>query len=148
MESILDYCREQREQGAKIMLLIKAATSDGWWPEDADCIQFISGRIGFEAPNWYTPADPVKDKPSSSGFASAVVIFDRDWKWERRPIERTLELSEIIKSAMPAAALREKQHPAKRSFQAIRIAVNEELEAVSELLEAAAGGTVAEQRCH
>lgn len=88
MESILDYCRIQRDQGAKIMLLIKAATSDGWWPEDADCIQFISGRIGFEAPNWYTPADPVKDKPSSSGFASAVVIFDRDWKWERRPIER------------------------------------------------------------
>lgn len=88
MEPILDYCREQRDQGAKIMLLIKAATSDGWWPEDADFIQFISGRIGFEAPNWYTPADPVKDKPSSSGFASAVVIFDRDWKWERRPIER------------------------------------------------------------
>lgn len=88
MESILAYCREQRDLGAKIMLLIKAATSDGWWPEDADFIQFISGRIGFEAPNWYTPADPVKDKPSSSGFASAVVIFDRDWKWERRPIER------------------------------------------------------------
>jgi len=88
MESILDYCRIQRDQGAKIMLLIKAATSDGWWPEDADCIQFISGRIGFEAPDWYTPADPVKDKPSTSGFASAVVIFDRDWKWERRPIER------------------------------------------------------------
>jgi phage N-6-adenine-methyltransferase len=88
MEPILDYCREQRDQGAKIMLLIKAATSDGWWPEDADFIQFISGRIGFEAPDWYTPADPVKDKPSSSGFASAVVIFDRDWKWERRPIER------------------------------------------------------------
>ena len=39
---------------------------------------------------------------------------------------------------MPAAALREKQHPAKRSFQAIRIAVNDELEAVSELLETAA----------
>lgn len=88
MESILDYCRIQRDQGAKIILLIKAATSDGWWPEDADCIQFISGRIGFEAPDWYTPADPVKDRPSSSGFASAVVIFDRDWKWERRPIER------------------------------------------------------------
>jgi phage N-6-adenine-methyltransferase len=88
MEPILDYCREQREQGAKIMLLIKVATSDGWWPEDADFIQFISGRSGFEAPDWYTPADPVKDKPSSSGFASAVVIFDRDWKWERRPIER------------------------------------------------------------
>ena len=46
---------------------------------------------------------------------------------EERPIETTFELVDIIKSAMPAAALREKQHPAKRSFQAIRIAVNDEL---------------------
>ena len=37
-----------------------------------------------------------------------------------RPIETTLELVDIIRSAMPASALREKQHPAKRSFQAIR----------------------------
>ena len=51
------------------------------------------------------------------------------------PIDTTQELVEIIKSAMPAAALREKQHPAKRSFQAIRIAVNDELGSVSELLE-------------
>ena len=46
---------------------------------------------------------------------------------EEKPIETTLELVDIIRSAMPAAALREKQHPAKRSFQAIRIAVNDEL---------------------
>ena len=46
---------------------------------------------------------------------------------EERPIRTTLELVDIIRSAMPAAALREKQHPAKRSFQAIRIAVNDEL---------------------
>ncbi len=57
---------------------------------------------------------------------------------ESAKIETTLQLVEIIKSAMPAAALREKQHPAKRSFQAIRIAVNEELEAVSEALNLAA----------
>ena len=57
---------------------------------------------------------------------------------ESAPIDTTLELVDIIKSAMPAAALREKQHPAKRSFQAIRIAVNDELEAVSELMENAA----------
>jgi 16S rRNA (cytosine1402-N4)-methyltransferase len=57
---------------------------------------------------------------------------------EHTKIETTLQLVEIIKGAMPAAALREKQHPAKRSFQAIRIAVNEELEAVSEALDSAA----------
>ncbi len=56
---------------------------------------------------------------------------------EQRPIETTLELVDIIKSAMPPQALREKQHPAKRSFQAIRIAVNGELDALPPMLEAA-----------
>ena len=54
-----------------------------------------------------------------------------------KPIETTLELVDIIKSAMPAAALREKQHPAKRSFQAIRIAVNDELGAVEQMMRTA-----------
>lgn len=67
---------------------------------------------------------------------------------EERPIETTLELAELIRSAMPAAALREKQHPAKRSFQAIRIAVNEELSAIPAMLDQAverlnAGGRLA-----
>ena len=53
---------------------------------------------------------------------------------EKKPIETTLELAEIIKHAMPPAALREKQHPAKRSFQAIRIAVNDELGAVEKIM--------------
>ena len=53
------------------------------------------------------------------------------------PIETTLELVDVIRSAMPPAALREKQHPAKRSFQAIRIAVNDELGAVGRVLEVA-----------
>ena len=55
----------------------------------------------------------------------------------QKPIATTLELVEIIKGAMPAAALREKQHPAKRSFQAIRIAVNDELGAISQMMETA-----------
>lgn len=54
-----------------------------------------------------------------------------------RPVESTFELVEIIKSAMPAHALREKQHPAKRTFQALRIAVNDELGAVSALFDVA-----------
>ena len=53
---------------------------------------------------------------------------------EAKPIETTLELVDIIRSAMPAAALREKQHPAKRSFQAIRIAVNDELSSVEKVM--------------
>ena len=57
---------------------------------------------------------------------------------EEKPIETTGELVEVIRSAMPAAALREKQHPAKRSFQAVRIAVNGELEALEPMLRSAA----------
>lgn len=56
---------------------------------------------------------------------------------ETAPVKTTLELVEIIKSAMPPAALREKQHPAKRSFQAIRIAVNDELGAVEAMMASA-----------
>ena len=59
---------------------------------------------------------------------------------ETAPVKTTLELVEIIKSAMPPAALREKQHPAKRSFQAIRIAVNGELDALPPMLRAAVDG--------
>ena len=65
-------------------------------------------------------------------IANAIVRYR-----EKKPIETTLELVDIIKSAMPGSALREKQHPAKRSFQAIRIAVNDELEAEREMLDTA-----------
>jgi len=54
-----------------------------------------------------------------------------------KPIETTLELVDVIKSAMPGKALREKQHPAKRSFQAIRIAVNDELSSVERMIRGA-----------
>ena len=69
-------------------------------------------------------------------------------KREEKPIETTLELVDVIRSAMPAQALREKQHPAKRSFQAIRIAVNDELGSVEKVMKDAipclnAGGRLA-----
>lgn len=64
---------------------------------------------------------------------SAAIIAAR----EKKPVETTFELVDIIKDALPAAALREKQHPAKRCFQAIRIAVNDELGAISALMDTA-----------
>lgn len=56
---------------------------------------------------------------------------------EIKPIETTFELVELIKEAIPAPARRKGGHPAKRTFQAIRIAVNDELNAISESLEQA-----------
>lgn len=67
----------------------------------------------------------------ASKIASAIVRVR-----EKKEIRTTFELVDIIKSAMPAAALREKQHPAKRSFQGIRIAVNDELGEIERFLEA------------
>ena len=68
----------------------------------------------------------------SARIAAAIVA-----RREKRPIETTTELAAIIKSAMPASALREKQHPAKRSFQALRIAVNDELGSIERMLDTA-----------
>ncbi|BDM66245.1 hypothetical protein NFHSH190041_36970 (plasmid) [Shewanella sp. NFH-SH190041] len=92
---IIDYCRQQADAGAKILLLVKAATSEAWWPDDADFIQFIAGRITFSAPEWYRPKDSKKDAPTSAGLASAVIIFDRDWPGEARPLAR-LSRDELI----------------------------------------------------
>lgn len=79
-----------------------------------------------------------------SGPIAAAIARRR----EQAPIETTGELAELIRQAMPAKARREKQHPAKRSFQAVRIAVNDELGEVERLLEGAldalnAGGRLA-----
>ncbi|NLP47326.1 MAG: 16S rRNA (cytosine(1402)-N(4))-methyltransferase RsmH [Clostridiales bacterium] len=61
---------------------------------------------------------------------SRAIVRQRQLK----PIETTLELVEVIKSAIPAAARREGGHPARRTFQALRIEVNGELERLQETL--------------
>ena len=65
-----------------------------------------------------------------AGPIAAAIVRERG----QAPIETTGRLAEIIRAAMPAKARKEKQHPAKRSFQAIRIAVNDELGEVERLL--------------
>ena len=69
-------------------------------------------------------------------WASRIAKFIAE-KRKERPIETTGQLVEIIKSAVPAAARREGPHPAKRTFQAIRIAVNRELEVLESALDQA-----------
>ena len=67
---------------------------------------------------------------------------------EIKPIETTLQLSDIIRNSIPAAARQDGPHPAKRSFQALRIEVNQELDAIKPLINTAAdrlvnGGRIA-----
>ena len=68
-----------------------------------------------------------------SGLIAAAIVRTR----EKAPVETTGQLVDIIRSAMPAKALREKQHPAKRAFQALRIATNDELGEVERMLQSA-----------
>ena len=73
----------------------------------------------------------------SARIASAICKRRQD-----KPITTTVELSDIIKGAIPAAKRIDGPHPAKRSFQAIRIEVNGELDAIKPLINAAANGLV------
>ncbi|MFV2534823.1 DNA N-6-adenine-methyltransferase, partial [Escherichia coli] len=58
------------------VFLIKAATSDVWWPEDADHLTFIRGRLGFDLPAWFIPKDE-KLVPTGAFFAGAIAVFDK-----------------------------------------------------------------------
>lgn len=79
---IINHARSMRDKGGRYVFLLKAATSESWWPEDADHVCFIRGRIGFDVPKWFIPADE-KQKPTGAFFAGAVVVFDKDWKGDR-----------------------------------------------------------------
>ncbi|MET4860321.1 phage N-6-adenine-methyltransferase [Morganella morganii] len=82
MVHIMEYAKSMREKGGRYVFLLKAATSEVWWPEWADHVAFIRGRIGFDLPDWFVPADE-KQKPSGAFFAGAVVILDKDWQGDK-----------------------------------------------------------------
>ncbi len=79
MRYIMQHASAMRDKGGRFVFLIKAATSEVWWPEDADHVAFIRGRIGFDLPMWFVPKNE-KQVPSGAFFAGAVVVFDKTWR--------------------------------------------------------------------
>lgn len=69
-------------------------------------------------------------------WAARIAEFIVEYR-KKQPIETTGQLVEIIKAAIPAGARKNGPHPARRTFQALRIAVNQELDALEEGLESA-----------
>lgn len=82
MTHIINHAMAMREKGGRYVFLIKSATSETWWPEEADHVTFIRGRIGFDLPTWFVPKDE-KQQPTSAFFAGAIVVFDKTWRGER-----------------------------------------------------------------
>ncbi|HDL8099881.1 TPA: phage N-6-adenine-methyltransferase [Yersinia enterocolitica] len=79
MTHIMQHTAAMREAGGRYVFLIKVATSESWWPEQADHIAFIRGRVGFDLPHWFIPADD-KQVPSGAFFAGAIAVFDKSWR--------------------------------------------------------------------
>ncbi|MEY0558034.1 phage N-6-adenine-methyltransferase [Providencia rettgeri] len=75
---IMNHAFSMREKGGRYVFLLKAAMSEAWWPENADHVCFIRGRIGFELPEWFNPADE-DQVPSGARFSGAIVVFDKTW---------------------------------------------------------------------
>ncbi len=70
------------------------------------------------------------EEPNAGRIASAIVNARQN-----KPIDTTFELVDVIKGALPAAILRKKGHPAKQTFQALRMEVNKELPQLTSTLE-------------
>lgn len=95
-----------------------------------------SGKSAYDVVNTYSHFDltrVIRDYGDEK-FANKIA-FNICKAREIKPIETTFELVDIIKSSMPAAVKRESGHPAKRTFQAIRIEVNDELGGLKTCLE-------------
>ncbi|HID9741333.1 TPA: phage N-6-adenine-methyltransferase [Proteus mirabilis] len=94
---IMSHALAMREQYGRYVFLLKAATSETWWPEEADHVCFIRGRIGFDVPEWFVPADE-KQKPTGAFFAGAIVVFDKTWTGKKFDYIHRDELEQIGKA--------------------------------------------------
>lgn len=109
-------------------------------------------RMGPDAP---APAADLVNRTGEADLARTIHMFGEERFAHRiaraivraRPIMTTTQLSQVVKEAIPAATRRSGGHPARRTFQALRIAVNGELEALSSGLEQAIGALRPGGRC-
>lgn len=98
----------------------------------------MRGPTAADVVNSYSEANLVRilreygEERYAGRIAAAIVAYR-----SRQPFRTTTELSELVRKAMPGAGRQEAQHPARRTFQAIRIEVNQELAAVEKLLDTA-----------
>ncbi|EMM6517631.1 phage N-6-adenine-methyltransferase [Enterobacter ludwigii] len=102
MTHIMNHTMAMRDKGGRYIYLVKSATSETWWPEDADHIMFIRGRIGFDLPVWFVPADE-KQQPTSAFFAGAIAVFDKTWCGESFSYINRTELEEKGRAALSLA---------------------------------------------
>lgn len=102
MTHIMNHTMAMRDKGGRYIYLVKSATSETWWPEDADHIMLIRGRIGFDLPVWFVPADE-KQQPTSAFFAGAIAVFDRTWRGESFSYINRTELEEKGRAALSLA---------------------------------------------
>jgi len=82
MTHIMNYTAEQREKGGRYIYLVKSATSETWWPEDADHIMFIRGR---RSPPALSLPGPLRYliRP---GVASTLAISIA-WSWKQKGVQ-------------------------------------------------------------
>ncbi|MEH4988333.1 phage N-6-adenine-methyltransferase [Enterobacter asburiae] len=102
MTHIMNHTMAMRDKGGRYIYLVKSATSETWWPEDADHIMFIRGRIGFDLPIWFVPADE-KQQATSAFFAGAIAVFDKTWRGESFSYINRTELEEKGRAALSLA---------------------------------------------
>ena len=95
-----------------------------------------SGESAYDVVNGFEYGDlkRIISRYGQAKFSSRIAAKIVEYR-NKKPIETTTELAEIVKNAIPSAARREGGHPAKRTFQAIRIYVNQELESLEKGLE-------------
>lgn len=96
MRYIMRHTSAMRDKGGRYVFLIKAATSEVWWPEDADHIAFIRGRIGFELPAWFIPKDE-KQVPTGAFFAGRSLYSISPGKGQRSAISGVMSLKQVAK---------------------------------------------------